>query len=303
MVDKKVQDGTTIAISPNRREINSTTYLDDFNKKENLQADIAEVFHENTKISQVNPKFRQSIKQFMLLSPESKAAFVSSPEYVDKQLISLPEENDPKMTLTECIRSRTSTRNYSSDPITMSDLSVLLKYGCGMVGNELVAIGEHSFKSRGYPSAGGFYPVEPYVIVLKSDELECGIYYYSAKNHGLRIINQFSRDELLEQVEEIVDKWTMDYQDASLMIMLTGSFWKSKIKYGPRGYRFTLLEAGHLMQNIQLIVPTLGLGSVSIGGLKEAVVDPLLEVNGVDESILYGCLIGSSHSKGENNDR
>ena len=34
--------------------------------------------------------------------------------------------------------------------------------------------------------------------------------------------------------------------------VVTGVFWRSRFKYGPRGYRFALLEAGHLVQNALL---------------------------------------------------
>jgi nitroreductase len=40
-------------------------------------------------------------------------------------------------------------------------------------------------------------------------------------------------------------------------------------KYGERGYRFLLLEAGHLMQNLCLLSASLGLMTVPLGGFFE----------------------------------
>ena len=39
-------------------------------------------------------------------------------------------------------------------------------------------------------------------------------------------------------------------RDASLVIFITGLFERSIVKYGERGYRFVLLEAGHVAQNL-----------------------------------------------------
>jgi nitroreductase len=40
-------------------------------------------------------------------------------------------------------------------------------------------------------------------------------------------------------------------------------------KYSERGYRFLLLEAGHLMQNLCLLSASLGLATLPLGGCLE----------------------------------
>jgi SagB-type dehydrogenase family enzyme len=69
-------------------------------------------------------------------------------------------------------------------------------------------------------------------------------------------------------------------------------FWRSRFKYGLRGYRFTLLEAGHLVQNVLLSCTALGLAAVPIGGFYDRPVDELLGVDGVNESVVYAVSLG-----------
>jgi SagB-type dehydrogenase family enzyme len=69
-------------------------------------------------------------------------------------------------------------------------------------------------------------------------------------------------------------------------------FWRSRFKYGQRGYRFTLLEAGHLVQNVVLMCAALDLAAVPIGGFYDRPVDMLLGADGVNESIVYAVCLG-----------
>jgi SagB-type dehydrogenase family enzyme len=51
--------------------------------------------------------------------------------------------------------------------------------------------------------------------------------------------------------------------------VLVGDGPRVTAKYGDRGYRFLLLEAGHLMQNLCLVSASLGLATVPLGGYLE----------------------------------
>ena len=62
------------------------------------------------------------------------------------------------------------------------------------------------------------------------------------------------------------------------------------MKYGERGYRFMLLEAGHIAQNALLAANALGLGACPFGGFIDDDLDRLLGIDGLDEVSLY--LIG-----------
>jgi SagB-type dehydrogenase family enzyme len=69
-------------------------------------------------------------------------------------------------------------------------------------------------------------------------------------------------------------------------------FWRTRFKYGLRGYRFALLEAGHLMQNVLLAAAALDLAAVPVGGFFDSRLERLLSIDGVNESALYCASIG-----------
>ena len=74
--------------------------------------------------------------------------------------------------------------------------------------------------------------------------------------------------------------------------MICGVFSRCQEKYGERGYRFMLLEAGHVGQNILLAAEMARLGAVPLGGFCE---DPLARFLGLDprrESPLYVIMLG-----------
>lgn len=286
-------DATRLRIESETRHLRTETYFDDFRRKEETGGDVAEIFHENTKIQQVGDKFVNSIEHFTRAQHQTGGAFSTRPEKTDLPFVELPEASPPDASLSDAVGHRRSIREFERDPITVEELSTILGYGCGTFETGPAESETVDVESRGYPSAGRLYPIEPYVFVLDSEGIPTGIYYYTAPDHGLRVIEELAREPLLDRVEGLASAWQVDYETASVLFVLAGSFWNTKIKYGPRGYRFALFEAGHLMQNVQLVASALRLGTCSVGGLDEDEVDPLLDANGVDESTVYGCVIGT----------
>ncbi len=48
---------------------------------------------------------------------------------------------------------------------------------------------------------------------------------------------------------------------AAALLVVSAVFWRSRFKYGLRGYRFALLEAGHAVQNAVLAATAPRFGS------------------------------------------
>ena len=79
-----------------------------------------------------------------------------------------------------------------------------------------------------------------------------------------------------------------------MIVFITAVFERSVFKYGDRGYRFVLLEAGHVAQNINLAVTALGLGCVNIGGFFDRDIDEFLGIDGLTHSSVYLMAIGKA---------
>jgi SagB-type dehydrogenase family enzyme len=140
---------------------------------------------------------------------------------------------------------------------------------------------------RATPSAGGLYPLEVYLAVRSCTGLEPGLYHYDPLRHDLEVLGDAGAFEGAQRClvqSEIVS--------TAAILIVTALFWRSRIKYGLRAYRFVLLEAGHLMQNVLLAAEALGLGALPLGGFFDGEVEALLGVDGVNESVVYAAAVG-----------
>jgi SagB-type dehydrogenase family enzyme len=80
---------------------------------------------------------------------------------------------------------------------------------------------------------------------------------------------------------------------AAVILFITGVLDRTRIKYGERGYRYVLIETGHLGQNIALLATELGLGSCALGGFIDSEVNVLLDINLQKEFVLYLIAVGN----------
>ena len=72
----------------------------------------------------------------------------------------------------------------------------------------------------------------------------------------------------------------------------TAVFVRSRFKYGQRGYRFVLLEAGHVAQNVALTAAALALPMLPYGGFYDLRLDELVGADGLDECTVHLLLVG-----------
>lgn len=193
---------------------------------------------------------------------------------------------DKKFDLFEAIKKRSSKREMAGGDIGLSELSILLKYSCGITRKTRDGDGR-----RAQPSGGARFPLETYCLIVKPGEgLGPGLFHYDIKNHLLDTLwkKEFKKDELNQIANyEFV-------KDSSLIIFLTAVFWRTQNKYGERGYRFILQESGHIGQNIHLICEALGLKCCALGGFRisDGEIERLLDIDGIAESLVYTLVVG-----------
>lgn len=197
-------------------------------------------------------------------------------DYPRLDKIILPEPgNLGKISLEEALINRKSHRKFSYKPLTLEQISDFLFFSCGMKDNNPPWVG-----NRTYPSPGGRYALEVYLISQNS-ELPTGVYHYNLRSHSLDTLlsmQTFSSSFYFNQV------WS---EKASIFILVTAIFERNTIKYGQRGYRHVLEEAGHIGQNYYLVGTALEIGICGIGGYVDDDLNTLLDVDGVRESVVY----------------
>lgn len=183
-------------------------------------------------------------------------------------------QNDAR-SVREVMRERRSGRHGNSRKITIEDMGALLDMAASQIGS--------SPARYPYPSAGARHPVEIYILTGQADHFTIG--HYDAADHGFfelpgRIMRDYAR-------QLFGFDWIAKAQ-AILVLTIIPS--RSTIKYGQRGYRYALIEAGHIMQNLVLAAASENLQACPVGGFADAATARALGTIGESEYPAY-CLV------------
>lgn len=229
---------------------------------------------------------------FNMLSPDVDES--PEPGKEDPALEYLPlDEPMPLVTgLGAAIAARHSCREFSAAAVTKGDLGVLLHHALGVVGTTTYASME--LARRPCPSPGGLYPLELYFVARRVAGLSEGIYHYHAQSHSVgRVAPTIPGTRAHSYL--FMDQPYAAQGAANLVI--TCVFDRSLKKYRDRGYRYALIEAGHVGQNIALACASLGLGCCPLGGFFDTELGSLLQLDPELEAPLYALTIGRPAAK------
>lgn len=184
---------------------------------------------------------------------------------------------------------RRSIRHFTGAPLALADLARLTYFAAGITGRLDASLDETPQPVRAAPSGGALYPVELYVVVTAVESLEPGLYHYAPDLHALELMRHGALANVLSEATS--DPAT--FSPAAVAFVLTALFGRSQFKYGERAYRFAVLEAGHVCQNLLLTATALELGAVAVGGFVDSEVNELLDLDGVEEAAIY--LVAAGH--------
>lgn len=189
----------------------------------------------------------------------------------------LPGPRQPWTPLARVLRQRRSLPPAASSTIALAELSTVLAGALGL---------SRRRARRQIPSGGALYPLEGYVATTRVGGAPRALHHFDPYSNRLERLRPLDG----ELAGCLVDPSIAE--NAAAVVVLTAVFWRSRFKYGLRGYRFALLEAGHAAQNAILVGTALGLRVLPVGGFYDARVEALLGVDGVNESPLYLLALG-----------
>ncbi len=201
-----------------------------------------------------------------VLTPETMAQFQNRiQKFLDqKSVLRYEIENEqsilvplatqaPKLktdSLSEILKTRKSTIEFSSDAVDFQTLSYLLR----------TALTLNRPGRRPYPSAGALYPVQVSVLASNVSGLSSGLYKYVSKKQHL--VEIFQRDQMPNIYQEL---GLVAAGHPPFSLIFTAQFENIQEKYGERGWRFIQFEVGSMLQSLQLVATSLGLGSSAWG--------------------------------------
>jgi len=174
------------------------------------------------------------------------------------------------------IHQRRTVRSFHSTTLTLKQLSQLLWAAQGITGPE-------GYK-RAAPSAGALYPMDIYGAVGKGciEGLNPGVYLYEPATHSFSLIQKGdSRRDIA--IASLGQMW-MSY--APITLVITAEYSRIMGKYGQRGVRYAMIEAGHIGQNIFLQSQALGLETGIVGAFKDQQVTQVMGIKKMHEPLL-----------------
>lgn len=148
---------------------------------------------------------------------------------------------------------RRSCRSFSNRKLTRNQIGSICHYA-------------YSILDHSVPSGGALYPLKIYVLVEEPQNgLAPGYYEYDAEQNRLIL---FNKEVDIEQLKYCFNQEEMPF-GSSVQIAIAADLERQPYKYANRGYRLTLIEAGHAAENINLYVAEQGLGACEMGGIQD----------------------------------
>lgn len=202
----------------------------------------------------------------------------------------LPHETLPEK-LTDVLKNRRSRREFIHKNIPIKTFSTLLFYSYGKTGLFKTSTGE-SESHQTAPSAGALFPTELFTVVHYVERLKPGLYKYLPENHQL----EFQSDEDYRKKIVTAGLEQSFLGESSAVFLLTAFPDKIFPKYGLRSYRYILLDAGHIAQNIYLTAEALNLGVCEVGAFYDDYLNELFDFDGEKTFIVSLLAVGNTRN-------
>lgn len=186
--------------------------------------------------------------------------------------------------LEAAIRNRESRRSYSTQPLSLEEVSFLLWATQGV--KQRLDAG-HALRT--VPSAGCRHAFETYLCVLNVRDLEAGIYRYLPLEHQLLV--EFTEEQLGRKVVRAALGQSYPGR-AAVTFIWTAIPYRMEWRYSSAAYKVMAIDAGHVCQNLYLACEAIGCGTCAIAAYDQEAMDQLLRLDGKDEFTMYLAPVG-----------
>jgi SagB-type dehydrogenase family enzyme len=177
-----------------------------------------------------------------------------------------------KLSVEAAMLSKKSVRSFASTPLTAAQISQILWAANGNLPTDAIT----SATSKVFPSAGGLYPLEAFLVCGQNtvEGVPAGVYRYNPMNNSLQQVTAGDNRKLLAAASMS----QMFIAQAPASVIVAAVFERMTGKYGPRGMNYVFMEAGSSNQNIFLQAESLGLKIASVGAFQDAQVAAALKL-------------------------
>ncbi len=210
----------------------------------------------------------------------------SRPQAKPIDLLKVDRSVIQKDNIFDCIFDRCSRREFSDQPLSVTQLSFLLWATQGVK----KVLGKGYASLRMVPSAGARHPFETYLIIHRVEGLDTGIYRYLPLTHQLLLIS--SPQRLAECAAEAGGGQSF-LGDCAAVFVWACMPYRAEWRYRQRAHKLALLDVGHIGQNLYLACEAIGCGTCAVAAYDQLAFDRLLGLDGQDEMTVYLATIGN----------
>lgn len=192
------------------------------------------------------------------------------------------EKND----LVSLFRDRRSARIFTQEEMTLQQLSFLLWCTQGIKSIR----GKKYATIRTVPCGGARHEFETYLLVQNVTGLKPGAYHYLPMEHALEFLHSVE-----DMPQAISDSLSGQSWAAKANVVFYWSMvpYRAEWRYGIYAHRITMVDIGHVGENLYLGCTGLGLGTCGIGAFYDPVCSKLFGLDGQEEYIVYTSPVGT----------
>lgn len=153
----------------------------------------------------------------------------------------------------------------------------VLKACCDTRKNKLPQFDDLEMGFRGYPSGGGLFPVDIFVIERNVDEFD--LRYLNPRNARLYDVKHFGKS-WREKLQNAFCSGQGELLDSAMGLFVFVPVWeRSIVKYNKMGYRFALMEVGMVSHHISLALTAADIQTLHWAGGYEDIIAELLDLD------------------------
>jgi SagB-type dehydrogenase family enzyme len=213
--------------------------------------------------------------------------------YPEAERVKLPAPVfEPMLPLAEVVARYLAETPFAAVSLSLEELGRLLHLTNGVTGQ--LQAGRQTVLLRAAPSAGALYAGEIYVVAERVQGLAKGLYYYDVANHALARLRPGS---VLGEVARALER-PEGVENAAAVVLLSNVFGRYTWRYANRGYRYALIDTGHIGENLRLAAVSAGLAENAWLRFHDDLLNSILRIDGRTEAVCAVHAVGRRARRG-----
>ncbi len=195
--------------------------------------------------------------------------------YPGAERLALPPAGDAAGSpLAEVLRGGAAA-GFAAEPLSLAQLARVLHLTNGVTGRMGGTL------LRAAPSAGALYAGEVYLVAERVQGLAPGVYYFAVADAELVRV---AAGPFMSRAAAALER-PADVAGAPALVILCNVFRRYTVRYRNRGYRYALIDSGHIGENLRLAARAEGLAEAAPLRFEDDALGELLGIDGRDEAV------------------